>query len=778
MLRVRLGNTRKSPRPCENLPVKAARGMHGPLLEPLEGRVLLSVQTPIALDATTAIDLAASEQDGDRYSAVAMGLSDLPPLAQEVDAMARVTTQAFTPAREVYWAWYGCPAYVGLAPGPFATGSPASLGAGLGPGGGFPNFVGAGRAWGAAFAQATTLSLAGQNYELLGHDYTSPLVLDLDGNGMLDVSGGDTRANPWQPHLGKLVGPFVAFDIDGDGFKDITEWIGPGDALVTTSANPQSGKDLLGTAGGWTDGFQRLRAVADHNGDGIVKGGELRGLYAWRDLDSDGRADSGEVVPLKSIGITSVNATPADDPYVSRYTSSNGQTGIVWDWWPNYGVVNRLPAADEISTAQSVPSNVRAGPLKGLDAAANTADTRVTGSALQQSFTVSPIQLQQAGIDVATFQLTTLCRQGRLAIGLDRTGTPAHARLVALYLGAQGGIEKTAFIPLPFGNVLQLAVSDDAGSVLVLGDGGSKLAVVDLSSRTISPRKGIDLASLGLRASNMAGYDGGYWFTAWPLAQNQTAGEERVWKVTSRGLEAGMSLDALRQEIGDFRGYSLTGSDSGFFTTGDGLGGEILWSVKGSDRQIIRSADAFGGLAAEPDAVVYEARVGQEYQSGFWTGGADTVLATGADPVFYPFVAMSLSGQTSVVTATLLPASHQIAYELIQSSPAGFSQPADLLTTAPGQGKLTDGAFAHYGPNGLTVIPVASGAGASAIEHANDPAPGLLGPRGSAVGPPVAIGGFHSPDEDKKIDPAGLLLQPALSVISWLPGQAGSNVTA
>ena len=92
------------------------------------------------------------------------------------------------------------------------------------------------------------------------------------------------------------------FDINGDGFAELTEWLDGTDGLLvdatgqsllvgrdgTRWSGPWSGKNLFGSPGGYADGWQKL-SLRDVNGNGRIAGEELDGLYVWQDLDADGR---------------------------------------------------------------------------------------------------------------------------------------------------------------------------------------------------------------------------------------------------------------------------------------------------------------------------------------------------------------------------------------------------------------------------------------------------------------------------------------------------------
>ncbi len=174
--------------------------------------------------------------------------------------------------------------------------------------------------------------------------YSSPLILDLDGNGLVA-----TR------ELGK--GAF--FDHEGDGLAESTGWVGSGDALLVRDLNGNgridNGNELFGNQ---TDlypgvkltnaanGFAAL-ATLDTNRDGQVSAQDGSGwssLLLWNDFNSNGRNEVGELIRLQDAGIDSLdttysqNASPADAQgnehrQLGRFTRSDGSTGAMHDVW-------------------------------------------------------------------------------------------------------------------------------------------------------------------------------------------------------------------------------------------------------------------------------------------------------------------------------------------------------------------------------------------------------------------------------------------------------------
>lgn len=159
---------------------------------------------------------------------------------------------------------------------------------------------------------------------------STPLLLDLDGNGRPDVTSPDVRG---------LAGAFrpegaTWFDVSGGGLGRRTEWLVAGrDGLLVHDGNGNglvdSALELFGEAEGFADGFAKL-SIHDLNGDGMLTGRELAGLSVWVD-DGDGMSEAGELMELADLGITDIHVRPREDR--SSFTR-NGRRYTLWDWSP------------------------------------------------------------------------------------------------------------------------------------------------------------------------------------------------------------------------------------------------------------------------------------------------------------------------------------------------------------------------------------------------------------------------------------------------------------
>lgn len=180
-----------------------------------------------------------------------------------------------------------------------------------------------------------------------GEESSSPLVLDLDGDGIELSALGDTSIN---------------WDLDQDGFREQTGWVNADDGLLAVDLDGDGAiktqSELFGTQ--TTDGFTVLAAY-DSNGDGVISTRDARfaDLLVWRDLDQDGRSATNELFSLSQLGITSIKieaqtSTARNEghlvSHVSTYTMVDGSgadiTRAVHDIWFNYDDVNTLYERD------------------------------------------------------------------------------------------------------------------------------------------------------------------------------------------------------------------------------------------------------------------------------------------------------------------------------------------------------------------------------------------------------------------------------------------------
>jgi hypothetical protein len=184
---------------------------------------------------------------------------------------------------------------------------------------------------------------------------TSPIILDLDGQGVQTVSAADSDAR---------------YDMDGDGLADDTSWFGKTEGILVLDRNGDGKVTNAGefsfvgdVAGAQTD-LQGLAAWAS-NHDGQISNLDVRfaDFRVWQDKDSDGVAEEGEVMSLTTAGVKSINLTATavtgtsqpGDVVISNtgtYTRTNGSTMSFIDASLTYfSAQDHLPEVADLSQA-------------------------------------------------------------------------------------------------------------------------------------------------------------------------------------------------------------------------------------------------------------------------------------------------------------------------------------------------------------------------------------------------------------------------------------------
>lgn len=176
--------------------------------------------------------------------------------------------------------------------------------------------------------QQLTVVTNGHQYNIWAYGTTTPLVLDMDGDGKLEASQGE-----WLPHGLTKNGKLVDFDINGDGFDELVEWVGANDGvlLVYNKNEKVNGSNMFGTIGvQFTNGYEKLSTL-DKNKDNKLEGEELKSLSVWQDRNGNAIVDAGEVTSVQELGITQMQTT--HNNLVSSFVQ-NGKTKTMWDWNP------------------------------------------------------------------------------------------------------------------------------------------------------------------------------------------------------------------------------------------------------------------------------------------------------------------------------------------------------------------------------------------------------------------------------------------------------------
>ncbi len=151
--------------------------------------------------------------------------------------------------------------------------------------------------------QEEAFALARSSHTVVALQWHRVLAVDLGNDGVQVIDLPGTVGHD----LDSLHTQRVArVDIDGDGFREATQWVAPADAILGID---RSGNGLLGSSGelfsGWDIPFDQrgLASLAyyDANGDGRITSHDpaYHQLRLWFDLDGDGSAGSLEVFDLQ-----------------------------------------------------------------------------------------------------------------------------------------------------------------------------------------------------------------------------------------------------------------------------------------------------------------------------------------------------------------------------------------------------------------------------------------------------------------------------------------------
>ena len=167
--------------------------------------------------------------------------------------------------------------------------------------------------------EQTTLDFITPQFESLSYtfDWSSqlaeidPLILDLDGDGVELTPFSDQH---------------LFFDIDNDGHKERTGWVGADDAMLVHDLNGD-GKinDITealseyygaqkGTGAIWSSSFAALESL-DSNQDGVIDASDsaFDALRIWQDTNQNGETDAGELKTLTEAGITELSLNDSVD---------------------------------------------------------------------------------------------------------------------------------------------------------------------------------------------------------------------------------------------------------------------------------------------------------------------------------------------------------------------------------------------------------------------------------------------------------------------------------
>ncbi|HEX2009666.1 MAG TPA: heme utilization protein, partial [Roseateles sp.] len=166
---------------------------------------------------------------------------------------------------------------------------------------------------------------------------TSPIVLDLDGNGIQTLSASNG----------------VNFDLNATGNSQKYGWVGGADGLLVMDRNGDgqinSGAELFGNGTSLANGQHAANGYVamqqeDGNLDGVLNqlDASFKDLRVWVDANHDGKTDAGELKGLAELGIVELNLNAQSSSavdngnlvgLVSGYTKADGSSHAMADVW-------------------------------------------------------------------------------------------------------------------------------------------------------------------------------------------------------------------------------------------------------------------------------------------------------------------------------------------------------------------------------------------------------------------------------------------------------------
>lgn len=155
----------------------------------------------------------------------------------------------------------------------------------------------------------------------------------------------------------------TGFDLDGFDSGAVWPWLQADTALLVwdpdDSGAIKSGRQLFGSVTWWMfweTGYEALSAL-DDDSDGWLRQGELDGIAAWFDRNSNGMSDPGEVTPVAHLGIVGIAVQASGrlvtgEPFAAEgIEMRHGRRVPTYDWMPE--ALPARPRRPDPSTPQS-----------------------------------------------------------------------------------------------------------------------------------------------------------------------------------------------------------------------------------------------------------------------------------------------------------------------------------------------------------------------------------------------------------------------------------------
>ncbi len=195
-----------------------------------------------------------------------------------------------------------------------------------------------------------------------------PLALDLNNDGKIGTRSLVSGVN---------------FDLDNNGFAERTNWVSPVDGLLVLDRNNNGfidgGTELFGSETFLQSGAKAANgyvalAEFDSNHDQQITNldSSFGSLRIWKDSNSNGIADAGELQSLSGAGIASIGLTYTNNSFDDKYqvehreqgqfTRTNGTLGTTNTLWFNRDTRDSVAVSELSGNGVVVSDNVRVLP--------------------------------------------------------------------------------------------------------------------------------------------------------------------------------------------------------------------------------------------------------------------------------------------------------------------------------------------------------------------------------------------------------------------------------
>ncbi|MRW93681.1 hypothetical protein GJ699_27170 [Duganella sp. FT80W] len=194
-----------------------------------------------------------------------------------------------------------------------------------------------------------TITLTSGKNDMSWDATITPIAIDLNGDGIHTIARQDMTGS---------------FDLLGSGKAIQSGWLSGSDGFLAIDTNGNGQIDDISELFGGVSkgsGFAKL-ASYDSNHDGLVDANDAQfaSLLIWQDANSNGKTDAGELMTLAKAGITSLNVSYTELPFVdannnlhlerSSVTLANGGSADMTDVYFN------VDAADAAAAGITTPT--------------------------------------------------------------------------------------------------------------------------------------------------------------------------------------------------------------------------------------------------------------------------------------------------------------------------------------------------------------------------------------------------------------------------------------